>query len=383
MISNQYRLSRRFLLSRAASMLTALASASASVMGAEVSAADARKPSGSQDNSKSGHEFDGEILGQGAFRYRAHRHWGLLDPDHYPVRDCHGITEDRAGRVVTLTNHIQNNLIAYSKAGVFHAAWENRFPGAHGFEITDQHGEDRYWITDHDRQVVSMCTSDGRELRRLDSEVLKSKYPDMTKYQPTNTAIMPDGDFFVSDGYGSSFVHHFDPEWRYISSFGGEGDGPTNFDCPHAVWIDTRSGKPLVLVCDRGHNMLKWFSPDGELLRIVKLTDAVDSDGQSGPLPANVAQFGGYRGGRLNDHLAIACLNGMILILDGADHVVSVVGGKPPAYVDGNLLGLEVFNYTLNHPHDVYADASGALYVAQWWSNQTYPIKLELLSQSG
>jgi hypothetical protein len=81
--------------------------------------------------------------------------------------------------------------------------------------------------------------------------------------------------------------------------------------------------------------------------------------------------------------LAIACLNGMILILNGADHVVSVVGGKPPAYVNGNLQGLEVFNYTLSHPHDVYADASGALYVAQWWSNQTYPIKLELLSQSG
>jgi hypothetical protein len=73
----------------------------------------------------------------------------------------------------------------------------------------------------------------------------------------------------------------------------------------------------------------------------------------------------------LNDHLAVDCLNGMILILDGADHVVSVVGGKPPAYVDGNLLGLEVFNYTLSHPHDVYADASGSLYVAQWWSNQT------------
>jgi len=73
----------------------------------------------------------------------------------------------------------------------------------------------------------------------------------------------------------------------------------------------------------------------------------------------------------------------MILILDGADRVVSAVGGQPPRYVDGNLQGLEVFNYTLSHPHDVYVDASGSLYVAQWWSNQTYPIKLELLSWSG
>jgi hypothetical protein len=159
---------------------------------------------------------------------------------------------------------------------------------------------------------------------------------------PTNTAMMPDGDFFVSDGYGTSYVHHFDPDWRYISSIGGLGDGPTNFDCPHAVWIDMRSGKPLLLVCDRGHNMLKWFSPDGDLLRIAKLSDTVGSDGQNGPPPANVARFGEYRGGRLTDHLAVAGLNGMILILDGADHVVSVVGGKLPAYVDGNLQGLEL-----------------------------------------
>jgi len=34
---------------------------------------------------------DGEVLGQDPFRYRAHRHWGVLDRTHYPVKDCHGI----------------------------------------------------------------------------------------------------------------------------------------------------------------------------------------------------------------------------------------------------------------------------------------------------
>jgi hypothetical protein len=57
------------------------------------------------------------------------------------------------------------------------------------------------------------------------------------------------------------------------------------------------------------------------------------------------------------------------------------VGGTPASYVDGKLQPLEAFNYTLTHPHDVYVyvdvDASGALYVAQWWPGQTYPIKLE------
>jgi hypothetical protein len=67
----------------------------------------------------------------------------------------------------------------------------------------------------------------------------------------------------------------------------------------------------------------------------------------------------------------------MVLILDGADRVVSVIGGLPPVYVDGKLRQLENFNYSLTHPHDVCVDASGAIYVAQWGSNRTYPVKLQ------
>ena len=315
---------------------------------------------------------DGEILGQGDFRYRAHRYWGRLDRAKYPVRDGHGIAEDRNGRIIFLTNDAHNNLIAYDRPGTFLAAWENRYPTAHGLDITDHQGEDRYWITDHDVQCVSMCTADGHELRRLGPEAVAAKYPDLSKYHPTNSAVAPDGDFFVSDGYGSSFVHHFDPDWRYISSFGGPGNAPSNLNTPHAAWIDNRSGKPLVLICDRGNAMLKWFSLSGELQRVVPVP---------GSQPSNSAPFGGYRG-NMTGHLAIASLNGMILILDGSDRVVSVVGGEPPVYVDGNLQPLQVFNYTFNHPHDVYVDAAGALYVAQWWSNQSYPIKLELIGKS-
>lgn len=314
---------------------------------------------------------DGEVLGQEPFRYRAHRHWGLLDRAHHPVKDCHGITEDRNGRIVLLTNDTHNNLVAYDKSGKFLSAWENRFPAAHGLEIEDHQGEDRYWITDHDVQCVSVCTADGHELRRTGPDALASKYSNLNQYHPTNSAFLPEGDFFISDGYGSSYVHHFDPAGRYISSFGGTGNTPSNLNTPHSVWIDTRSGKPSLLVCDRGNEMLKWFSLSGELQQVVPVP---------GAQPSNVAPLGGNRSARFKNHIAIASLNGMILILDGTQRVVSVVGGEPPVYVDGKLLPLQVFNYTFNHPHDVYVDTAGALYAAQWWSSQTYPIKLEPLS---
>jgi hypothetical protein len=319
---------------------------------------------------KTSEACDGEILGQSPFRYRAYRHWGLLDRGHYPVKDCHGIAEDRNGRIVLLTNDTHNNLIAYGKDGKLLLAWEKHFPTAHGLEIEERRDEDRYWITDHDVQCVSVCTADGRELRRTGPEALAAKYPDLKKYHPTNSAVMPDGDFFISDGYGSSFVHHMDPEGHYISSFGGTGTTPSHLSTPHAVWIDVRSVKPSLLVCDRGNEMLKWFSLSGELQQVVPVP---------GSQPSNVASFDGNGNARFKNHIAIASLNGMILVLDEANRVVSVIGGEPPEYVDGKLQQLQPFNYTFNHPHDVYADSTGDLYVAQWWSNQSYPMKLVLL----
>jgi len=306
-----------------------------------------------------------ELLGQGAFRYRANRFWGRLDRRRYPVADCHGICEDRAGRIVMLTNDTRNNLIAYSRAGLLRAAWENRFPAAHGLDIVEHAGNEQYWITDHDRQLVSVCAPDGKEFRSIGPDAVAAKYPDISRYHPTNSATLPDGQCYVSDGYGSSYVHHFDPDGRRVSSFGGEGDAPEQLRTPHAVHVDTRSGKPLLLVCDRSHDMLKWFSLSGEFIKAVPVP---------GSQPSNVAPFAG----KFRDHLAIAGLNGMILVLDGADRVVSCVGGDEPKYIDGKLQPLVAYNYTFIHPHDVYVDAAHALYVVQWASNQTYPIKLEL-----
>ncbi|MBS1850794.1 MAG: 6-bladed beta-propeller [Acidobacteria bacterium] len=351
---NKMNISRRSLLKSA----TVLGSAGVLAGGAPLLA---ETPSGACEE---------EILGQGELRYRAVRHWGVLDRSRYPVKDCHGMTEDRNGRIVMLTNDTHNNLIAYNKQGKLLSAWETRYPAAHGLEIQDHQGEDLYWITDHDLQCVAVHRGDGTLVRRTGPDAVAAKYPNINQYHPTNCAFTSEGEFFISDGYGSSFVHHFDPQGKYIASFGGVGPAPENLNEPHAVWMDTRSGKPSLLVCDRGNETLKWFSFSGELLRSVPVP---------GARPSNVAQFPKLAGGRYEHYIAIASLNGMILILDAADRVVSVVGGEPAVYREGKLQPIEVYNDTFRHPHDVYVDAQGSLYVPQWWSNQTYPIKLELV----
>ncbi len=304
----------------------------------------------------------GDVLGQGRFRYRLVPDWGRLDPAQVPVADCHAITENRDGEIVLLTNETRNNVIVYRKDGTFVSKREDRFPAAHALEFhVDRRGDELLWITDHKLSVISLVTPDGRELKRLNPDALSAKYPDPTKYHATNVAVMKDGDFFISDGYGSHFIHHVDPDWKPIATFGGAGSAPEHLRQPHAIWLDTRRGRDELLVCDRGNARLKWFSPAGELLRTVAVP---------GSQPSNVVPMA-------DGHVAIASLNAMILILDRDDRVVSVVGGEAPVYQDGVLQALAPSSVTpFIHPHDVYVDGAGAIYVAQWNSNKSYPLKL-------
>jgi peptidylamidoglycolate lyase len=337
-------MNRRTMLRGAAS---AVAAGFAGIKGAHAQAAQAPSPNA--------------VLGQGSFRYRAVADWGRLDPAQVPVKDCHAITENREGQIVLLTNDVRNNIITYTKAGALVAKREDRFPAAHALEF-DERGGERLWITDHQLSVISLLTPDGREEKRLNPDALSAKYPDITKYHATNVAVMKDGDFFISDGYGSHYIHHFDPSWKYIATFGGAGTAPENLKQPHAIWLDTRGGKDELLVCDRANALLKWFSPKGELLRTVAVP---------GSQPSNIAPMA-------NGHIAIASLNAMILILDKANKVVSVIGGDAPVYQDGVLQKLAPSADTpFIHPHDVYVDRAGAIYVAQWNSNKTYPLKFE------
>ncbi len=49
----------------------------------------------------------------------------------------------------------------------------------------------------------------------------KLYYEKEERYNPTNIAFAPNGDFYVADGYGLSYVHRYGIQGEYISTFGG------------------------------------------------------------------------------------------------------------------------------------------------------------------
>ena len=67
---------------------------------------------------------------------------------------------------------------------------------------------------------------------------------------------------------------------------------------------------------------------------------------------------------------------GFICVLDKNDQLVSAPGGCVPKYTDGKLGNMYQTLSIFKHPHDVCVDEDENLYVPQWNSGKTYPIKL-------
>jgi DNA-binding beta-propeller fold protein YncE len=75
---------------------------------------------------------------------------------------------------------------------------------------------------------------------------------------------MPNGDFFVSDGYGNSRVVKFSRDGKYLLEWGKRGTGPGEFDLPHVVRVDSKQN---VYVSDRENNRIQIFDANGKFLR--------------------------------------------------------------------------------------------------------------------
>jgi len=58
--------------------------------------------------------------------------------------------------------------------------------------------------------------------------------------------------------------------------------------------------------------------------------------------------------------------------------VLSNIAGTPPVYDDqGKLQPMKHQEDTFIHPHDLLVDTDESIYIAQYSSKNTYPIKLE------
>ncbi len=308
------------------------------------------------------------IIGHNDFKYKINLNWGALNASYYPVNDCHEMVQDAKGRIILLTNHTKNNVIVYDKSGKLIEVWGTEYPGAHGLTLNNENGEDFLYISDNSRHEVIKTTLDGKVVLTLPYPADSGKYKNADQYIPTETAIAPNGDIYISDGYGLQYILHYNSKGELLNVFGGKGSEEKHFDNAHGICIDKRSGNPTLLITARQQNKFKRFSLNGELLDVIHLPGAYICR----PVihGENIYTATIWSG---KDKLPNT---GFISILNKDDKLISAPGGSTPEYEDGKLSPMYQAIKIFNHPHDVCVDKDENLYVAQWNSGKTYPIKL-------
>ncbi|HWA84283.1 MAG TPA: hypothetical protein VG820_12640, partial [Fimbriimonadaceae bacterium] len=136
--------------------------------------------------------------------------------------------------------------------------------GAHGLDLRKEDGEELLYHCDTRRRMIVKTDLKGEIIWERTVPMESGVYKDASGFCPTNVAFHPDGDIFVGDGYGSSYVHRYSRAGEYKGVVIGPGKEEGKLNCPHGLWVDTRSGQPKLVVCDRGNNRLQYFSLDGK-----------------------------------------------------------------------------------------------------------------------
>jgi len=311
------------------------------------------------------------VIGEGEHRFRVFHQWPQL-PDPFRWQTTHGVAVDRDGFLYVihegraeLKDH--PSIFVFDPQGRYVRSFGSQFQGGgHGLEVREEGGEQFLYVCAY-QQVKSFAKLDlhGEVIWEKRAPVQAGMYAagedtrpqkiwGRDRFMPTNFAFLPDGDFFLTDGYGSYYVHRYDKDGNWKSCLGGPGDGLGKFDTPHGIGIDARPGRePSVVVCDRAHHTLQYLSPQGEHLRTL----------EGFGLPANIATWGPW--------LVVPELYARVSILDTQLRVVAQLGDDSQRIkadtrfqIRGNEQAWQPGRFV--HPHDACFDQDGNLFVAEW-----------------
>ena len=232
-------------------------------------------------------------------------------------------------------------MVFAGSTGALVAEWgQGLFVMPHGLTVD---GQDNVWVTDVGRHQVFKLTHDGELLLTVGTAGVPGA--DSTHFNlPTDVAVLPDGGFYVSDGYANSRVVKFSPTGGFQFQWGTKGSGPGQFDLPHGIAV---SGTDRVFVADRSNARVQVFDGQGRFVTEWKSAElgrpygvAIGTDGKAyvvdggdqptqppdrsqafrlamdGTIEAAFGRFGNYDGQfRIGHDIAVAG-NGAVYVVD-------------------------------------------------------------------
>jgi len=297
------------------------------------------------------------ILGEGDHKYEVTHDWGELPAD-ISYGNTHGVCEDSHGHIyihhtVFATSEKSDSMVVFDHKGKFVKSWGKEFKGgAHGLLIRKEGKQEFLYLCDTKRGVMVKTTLDGEEVFTLGYPKEAEPYAkEPIKYSPTNLAIAPNGDIYIGDGYGSSYINQYDSSGKYIRTFGGKGKEAGQLDCPHGIILDARGSEPNLTVADRSNKRLQRFTLDGKHIDFV----------EDFPAPCH---FNIYK----NGDVVVPDLFARVTLLDRNNKVIEQLGD------DSQSKYMETRKLTRDHftpgkfvcPHGACFDHAGNIFVVEW-----------------
>jgi len=209
--------------------------------------------------------------------YRTVRDWGQL-PNGAKWAAVTAVEVAPDGSIYVIHRCFENScagrteppILKFDKSGRLLKSWgSGMFVFPHGATIDPQ---GNLWVTDEQIKdgkgyQVFKFSPDGRLLMTLGKAGAASAEPGRFD-EPTDVAIAPNGDIFVTEGHsggtvGNDRVSKFSKDGRFIKTWGKNGTGPGEFNSPHTIALDSRG---RVFVGDRSNNRIQIFDQDGKYL---------------------------------------------------------------------------------------------------------------------
>ena len=313
------------------------------------------------------------VVGQGDHTYEITHDWGEL-PAGIQYGNTHGVVEDSQGNIyvhhTVKASELHDSLVVFDANGKFVRSWGKEFKGvAHGLSIHKEGTTEFLYLT---ANAASPKADPQPEIQAsLVKATLKGEIvwkiagpPDIAEYKPgadgkakpynpTNVAIAPNGDVYIADGYGSSFISQYTKDGHYIRTFGGKGTALGQLSTPHGIWLDNRTGSPLLMVADRSNNRVQRFALDGKPIDIVGGTT----------MPCH---FDEHKG-----DVVIPDLQGKVTLFDRNNQVIEHLGDFGAKSMDDlrTLRTQTRDTFTPGKfvcPHGACFDHAGNIFVVEW-----------------
>jgi hypothetical protein len=301
------------------------------------------------------------VVGSGSHRYKAVHGWGQL-PDHVVWGETHGVAIDDAGLIYikhrSTTPEPMDAIVVFDPAGKFVRSFGKEYHGGgHGIDIRTEGGQQFLYLCDVKNRLVAKTTLAGEPIWSMGFPQEPGVYENREQFNPTNVAFAPDGGFYVADGYGSSYIHQYDKDAKWMRTWGGFGTEDGKMRTPHGIWLDDRPGRDVALVvADRANARLQYFTLDGKFVSVTQ--------GLSFPAHFDI------RG----TELLVPDLHARVTIMDLENNILTHLG-YDQAWTDRVLGGgkLELRNSPQKwengrfvHPHDACYDKDGDIFVVEW-----------------